>query len=92
MPERFARLVNAIQHLFEDMGVDAAEERVLNFILQEIHAGKTLEEALKEPYVANNTRPEWRREILERPEVVKAVEETVEKCFESPDGGGPCGD
>ena len=86
MPERFSRLVRAIQHLFEDMGVDVAEERVLNFILQEIHTGKTLEEALKEPYVVNNTKPDWRREILERPEVVKAVEEEIEKCFEDPGG------
>ena len=92
MPERFARLVHAIQHLFEDMGVDVAEERVLNFILQEIHSGKTLQEALEEPYVVNNTKPEWRREILERPEVIKAVEEEVARCFEDRGGGGPCSD
>lgn len=86
MPERFSKLVKAIQHLFEDMGVATAEERVLNFILQEIRAGKTLEDALDEPYVVNNTKPEWRREILERPEVIKAVEAKIEECFESPGG------
>jgi gamma-glutamyltranspeptidase len=69
------------------MGVEVAEERVLQFIVQEIHAGKSLDEALKEPYVENNTTPEWRREILERPEIIQAVEEEMEKAFGSPPGG-----
>lgn len=89
MPQRFAKLVGAIQHLFEDMGVDVVEERVLNFILQEIHCGKTLEEALAEAYVVNNTKQAWRREILERPEIVKAVEEEVDRTFEG--HKGDCG-
>ena len=89
MPERFTKLVRAIQHLFEDMGVDVVEERVLRFILQDIHCGKTLKEALDEPYVLNNTKPAWRREILERPEVIKAINEEVEKTFEG--HKGDCG-
>ncbi len=89
MPERFTKLVRAIQHLFEDMGVDVVEERVLRFILQDIHCGKTLKEALDEPYVLNNTKPAWRREILERPEVIKAINEEVEKTFEG--RKGDCG-
>ena len=86
MPERFAKLVNAVQHLFEEMGVDVVEERVLRFILQEIHCGKTLEDALDEPYVVNNTKPAWRREILEQPAVIEAVEEEVEKTFHGQKG------
>lgn len=87
MPERISKMVNAIQHLFQDMGVEVAEERVLQFIVQEIHAGKSVEEAMNEPYVANNTSPEWRREILDRPEIIKAVEEEMEKVFGSSPGG-----
>lgn len=87
MPERIARLVKAIQHLFEDMGIAVVGERITRFIVQEIHSGKTLEEALSEPYVMNNTTPEWRREILERPEIVRAVEEELEKAFGAPGGG-----
>ena len=89
MPERFAKLVRAIQRLFEDMGVDVVEERVLRFILQEIHCGKTLEEALDEPYVVNNTKPSWRRVVLERSEIANAVEEEVENAFEG--HKGDCG-
>lgn len=81
MPERFAKLVNAIERLFADMGVGVVGERVVQFIVHEIHAGKTLAEALEEPYVVNNTTPEWRREILQRPEIVNAVEEELEKAF-----------
>lgn len=87
MPERIARIVNAIQHLFEDMGIGVVEERVIQFIVQDIHSGKTLEQALSEPYVVNNTSPQWRREVLERPEIIKAVEEELEKAFGNPGGG-----
>jgi hypothetical protein len=87
VPERIAKMVSAIQRLFADMGVDVVEERMLRFIVQEIHNGKSLEEALNEPYITNNTRPEWRKEILERPEVVRAVEEEMEKTFKGHGGG-----
>lgn len=87
MPERISRIVKAIERLFKDMGVEVVEERVVQFIVQEIHSGKTLEEALNEPYVVNNTNPLWRREILERPEVINAVNEELEKAFGAPGGG-----
>lgn len=87
MPERFARVVSAIERLFVDMGMGVVEERIVQFIVNEIHAGKTLEEALSEPYVVNNTTPEWRREILERPEIVNAVEEELRKAFGDTGGG-----
>jgi hypothetical protein len=85
VPERISKLVPAVQRLFEDLGVDVVEERVLRFILQEIHDGKNLKSALAEPYVVNNTSEEWRSHVLERPEVVDAVEEEVRKKFS---GGG----
>ena len=87
MPERIARIVQGIQHLFEDLGVADVEERVLRFIVQEIHAGKTFAEALEEPYVKNNTKPEWRREILQRPEIAKAVDEEMERVLGDHGGG-----
>jgi gamma-glutamyltranspeptidase len=80
-------MVKAIQHLFEDMGVEVAEERVLQFIVQEIHSGKSVEEAMHEPYVENNTSPEWRRLVLERPEIIQAVEAEMEKTFGTSPGG-----
>lgn len=88
MPERISKMVHAIQHLFQDMGVEVGEERVLQFIVQEIHAGKSLQEAMAEPYVVNNATPEWRREVLDRPEIIKAVEEEMEKVFGSSGGQG----
>lgn len=84
MPERFARLVSAIERLFVDMGVGVVSERVVQFIVHEIHSGKTLAEALNEPYVVNNTSPDWRREILQRPEIVNAVEQELQKAFGAP--------
>jgi hypothetical protein len=80
------RVVTAIERLLEDLGVDIVEARVLRFVVQEIHDGKTLEQALAEPYVINNTTEVWRREMLERPEVVNAVEEEIEKAFKARGG------
>ena len=87
MPERIARIVKAIQRLLEDMGIKVVEERIIQFIVNEIHAGKTLEEAMSEPYVVNNTSAEWRRQVLERPEIVQAVEEEMAKAFGASGGG-----
>lgn len=88
MTERMSRIVTAIQRVLEDfMGVGIVEERIVQFLVQEIHSGRTLEEAMSEPYVVNNTSPEWRREVLERPEIIRAVEEEMEKAFEKPGGG-----
>jgi gamma-glutamyltranspeptidase len=91
VPERITKMVSAIQRLFADMGVEIVEERMLRFIVQEIHNGKSLQEALNEPYVLNNTKPEWRRQILDRPEIVHAVEEELEKTFKSQEGGSGIG-
>ncbi len=83
MPDQ---VIPAIERLFQDLGVEIVEERVLHFIIQEIHTGKTLAEALREPYVENNTTPAWRRQVLERPVLVKAVEEEIERSFKSRGG------
>jgi len=85
VPERIAKMVRSIQRLFEDMGVDVVEERMIRFIVQEIHNGKSLKEAMDEPYVQNNTSAEWRKEILERPELVRAVDEEMQKALEKPE-------
>lgn len=81
MSRRRSGLVTAIERFFTEMGSDLVEERVTRFILQQIHAGESLDEALAEPYVVNNTTVEWRRQLLEHPEVVRAVEEEVGKSF-----------
>ncbi len=83
MPDR---VIPAIERLFQDLGVEIVEERVLHFVIQEIHDGRTLAEALEEPYVKNNTTAAWRREVLERPALVKAVEEEIRKSFEARGG------
>ena len=79
-------VASAVQRLFESLGVEIVNERVLSFILQEIHDGKSLTEAMAEPYVLNNSTETWRREILERPELIKAVEEEVQKRFQVNEG------
>ncbi len=83
MPDR---IVPAIEHILRDMGVDIVEERVTYFLIQEIQNGKSLEDALKEPYVVNNTRPAWRRHVLENPRLVNAIEQEIDRSFKSREG------
>lgn len=81
MPKRRSGLLSAIEAFFNEMGSDLVEQRVTRYILQQIHAGKSLDEALAEAYVVNNTTPEWRQRLLEHPEVEKAVADEVQRSF-----------
>lgn len=81
--QRRSGLLAAIEDFFNEMGSDLVEQRVTRFILQQIHAGQSLDQALAEPYVVNNTTAEWRQQLLEHPEVVKAVAEEVQRSFET---------
>lgn len=83
MSQRRSGLLAVIEDFFNEMGSDLVEERVTRHILQQIHAGKSVDQALAEPYVVNNTTAEWRQQLLEHPEVIKAVAEEVDKSFET---------
>lgn len=81
MSKRRSGLLSAIEAFFNEMGSDLVEQRITRYILQQIHSGKSLDEALAEAYVVNNTTAEWRRRLLEDPDVEKAVAEEVQRSF-----------
>ena len=73
--------------LLNDLATDAVEERVVEYVIREVHNGRRLTEALTDPYVKNRLSEERLAKVLENPEVVTALEEQIAQSFKSHDFG-----
>lgn len=76
-----SHIVAVLQKFFAEMQVDVVEERVLNYIIRELHLGRKLSAIIKDPYVANRLTEEQVTHILEKPELIEAVEGELEQAF-----------
>ena len=75
----------SIRKLIEDMGSDIIEERAVNYIIREIHNGRSLSSVLNDSYIKNRLDEEKMGHVLENEEVVKAVEEEINAAFKNKD-------
>jgi len=66
-----------IKSFLTDVTTDAVEERVVEYVVREVHNGRRLMEVIDDPYVRNRLSDDRRAEILENPEVVEALEEEI---------------
>lgn len=82
MGERIDRVVAGVQELFHDLSVGAREERVLRYIVTELHAGRRFDEVMADPYVVNHTDEDDRARILETPEALRGIEDRLASEFE----------
>ena len=82
MPERSR---NIIQKFFDDMQLDISEERVLNYIIREVHKGRKLSVVIQDTYVRNRLDEKHLAKILEKKEVIQAVEEELTQAFKDHD-------
>jgi hypothetical protein len=72
---RFASLLrNPFSFLFAR---SSSEDRVAAYVIREHDRGRSIDEILEDPYVRNRLTPEARARVLERPEVIHAVGESV---------------
>jgi len=55
----------------------SAEDRVAAYVIREHERGRSIEEILDDPYVRNRSTPEQRARVLERPEVIHAIGDSV---------------
>lgn len=78
-------LGQAVQRFLEEMSLDVSEERVLNYIVREIHKGRKLSEVIQDAYVANRVDKGQLDHLLENKEVIYAVEEELGKAFTDKD-------
>ena len=76
-----------IQEFLNELAIDAVEERVVEYVIREVHNGRKLTEALNDPYVKNRLSEERLAHVLESPEVVTALEEQIAQSFKTRDFG-----
>lgn len=81
MGDRIDRIVAGVRELFQDLSVDAREERVMRYIVTELHKGRPFDELMTDPYVVNNTSSEDRARILETPETLREIEDQIAAEF-----------
>lgn len=81
MGERIERVVRAVQQLLKDLSVHVREERVVNYLVTELHKGRSFDEILADPYVVNNTDAEDCARLLENPEALRQIEDKIAEEF-----------
>ena len=55
------------------------EERVAAYVIREHERGRPLAEILEDPYVRNRTTPQQRERLLDRPELIRAIGDDVDR-------------
>ena len=73
-----------LRKFFDDMAVDAIEERTVEYVVREVHQGRRLMEVIEDPYVRNRLSDEKRAEILENPEIMDALEQEIRASMSAP--------
>lgn len=81
MGERIERTVRALQELFHNLSVGAREERVVRYLVTELHKGRNFDDILTDPYMVSNTDAQDRAKLLENPETLVQIEETMTSEF-----------
>jgi hypothetical protein len=76
-----------LKQFFADLTSDPIEERVIEYVIREVHNGRHLMEVMNDPYVRNRLTDAKRAEVLENPEVMDALEEEIHSAFQTPDIG-----
>lgn len=80
-------VTDKIQAFLNELAIDVVEERVVEYVIREVHNGRRLTEALTDPYVKNRLSEERLAKVLESPEVVSALEEQIALSFKNRDLG-----
>lgn len=83
MPESALR--RAIRNFVEDISTDIIEERAVNYIIREVHQGRSLASVLQDPYIKNRLDEDKLAHVLENEEVIEAIEEEINHAFKERD-------
>jgi hypothetical protein len=79
-----ASINDRVKQFFDDMAVDAMEERVVEYVVREVRQGRRLMEVIEDPYVRNRLNDTKRAEILESPEIIDALEQEIRTSMAPP--------
>lgn len=72
-----------IKKFVDEMATDVVEERVVEYVIREVHNGRRLMEAIEDPYVRNRLNDDKRAQVFENPEVVEALEQEIRASFKA---------
>ena len=71
-------LIDAIKGAFSFLGSRSqSEERMAQYVIREHHRGRPLHDILEDHYVTNRFSPEQIRRLLDRPDVLHALGESL---------------
>lgn len=82
-----ASINDRIKQFFSDMATDVVEERVVEYVIREVHNGRRLMEVIEDPYVRNRLSDDKRAHVLENTEIVEALEQEIRAAITPPDIG-----
>jgi hypothetical protein len=80
-------IAEKIHEFLNEIAIDAVEERVVEYVIREVHNGRKLTDALKDPYVKNRLSEERLAKVLENPEIFTALEEQITESFKTREFG-----
>lgn len=80
-------IAERVRALLDDLSTDELEERVIEYVIREVHNGRRLTEVLHDPYVRNRLSEERIQHVMENPEVVGALEDQIAESFQKRDFG-----
>jgi len=80
-------IAERVRALLDDLSTDELEERVIEYVIKEVHNGRRLTEVLHDPYVRNRLSEERIQHVMENPEVVGALEDQIAESFQKRDFG-----
>lgn len=72
---------------FTEIATDAVEERVVEYVVREVHNGRRLMEVIDDPFVRNRLNEDKRAAVLENSEIVEALEQEIRATFSKPELG-----
>ena len=76
-----------VKQFFVDITTDAESERVIEYVIREVHKGRRLMEVIEDPYVRNRMNDDRRAEVFESPEVIDALEAEIRQTMTPPELG-----
>ena len=82
-----ATIAEKISEFLNDIAIDAVEERVVEYVIREVHSGRRLSDALRDPYVKNRLSEDRLAKVLENPEIFAALEEQIAESFKKREFG-----
>ena len=80
-------IAERVKALLDELATDEAEQRVVEYVIREVHNGRRLTDVLHDPYVRNRLSDERVQHVMEHPEVVEALEVQIAESFEHRDFG-----